>query len=321
MTSSVCAVVLTYNRPALLRVCLGHLLAQTRPPDEILVVDNASTDDTVEMLARDFPGVRVLALPVNVGAAGGFEAGMARAYAAGFDWLWLMDDDAYPQPDALERLLAPPQGGPAAVRVPLPRGERGEFYGLWHWDRGRAISLEPESLGSGSTVPLFAFIGPLVSRSVVERIGLPYGDYFIDTFDLEYGMRLQQAGLRAALVPGSVIDHQMGQVRRARRLGLGRERDCYWGPEWRLYYSTRNTLLTVRRRDLGIAALGQALVGLLRDLLRDFIYWPLEWNRRRVWALAVVHGLRGVSGEVAHLQTPSTFKAQLRAEPAPPPST
>ena len=105
MGERVCAVIVTYNRKALLKECLEAVLAQTRPPDHVLVVDNASTDGTAEMLREEFPQVEVLRLPENQGGAGGFHEGMKRAYEEGFDWLWLMDDDTIPRPEALEALL------------------------------------------------------------------------------------------------------------------------------------------------------------------------------------------------------------------------
>ncbi len=104
--SSVWAVVVTHNRKEKLRDCLAALAGQQRPPDHILVVDNASTDGTSTMLDREYGGVEVLRLAKNEGGAGGFHEGMKRAHMAGAEWLWLMDDDTIPDADALEQLLA-----------------------------------------------------------------------------------------------------------------------------------------------------------------------------------------------------------------------
>lgn len=103
---SIAAVVVTYNRKELLRQNLNSLLAQTRPVDEIIVMNNASTDGTAEMLAREFkyPQITVVTMPENIGAAGGFHEGMKLAYEKRYDWIWVMDDDAFPYKDALERL-------------------------------------------------------------------------------------------------------------------------------------------------------------------------------------------------------------------------
>src|SRR5437868_4973779 len=102
----VCAVVVTHDRKEMLRGCLSALEHQTRTPDSILVVDNASEDGTGHMLAAEFPRVAVRRLDTNQGGAGGFHEGIRAAYEREFDWLWLMDDDTVPTPAALERLLA-----------------------------------------------------------------------------------------------------------------------------------------------------------------------------------------------------------------------
>src|SRR4051812_35207484 len=78
-----CAVVVTYNRKALLTECLQALGAQTRAPDEILVVDNASTDGTAAMVREHFPDVRLEALDTNRGGAGGFHHGLDAAHRRG----------------------------------------------------------------------------------------------------------------------------------------------------------------------------------------------------------------------------------------------
>lgn len=97
MTDKVAAVVVTYNRVDKLGRVLDSILAQTRGVDQLIVIDNASTDSTPQLLAvyQDDPRVEVVRLETNTGGAGGFAAGMERAYARGADWVWIMDDDCY----------------------------------------------------------------------------------------------------------------------------------------------------------------------------------------------------------------------------------
>ena len=108
MTDQVAAVVVTYNRVDKLGRVLDSILAQTRPVDRLIVIDNASTDSTPQLLAvyDDDPRVEVVRLDSNTGGAGGFSAGMERAYERGADWVWIMDDDCYTEESALEKLLA-----------------------------------------------------------------------------------------------------------------------------------------------------------------------------------------------------------------------
>ena len=99
-----CAIVVTFNRRDLLAECLQALAEQTLAVDEIIVVDNASTDGTAEMVRERFPQVRLEALAENRGGAGGFHHGLGLAHELGHEWLWLMDDDTIPAPGALAAL-------------------------------------------------------------------------------------------------------------------------------------------------------------------------------------------------------------------------
>ena len=106
----VAAVLVTYNRKELLCECLDALLCQTTPIARIVLVDNASTDGTPELLAEKGYLENAVCdyhrMAVNTGGAGGFYEGVKRAYEAGFDWLWLMDDDVEPVPNALKKMLS-----------------------------------------------------------------------------------------------------------------------------------------------------------------------------------------------------------------------
>ena len=100
----VAAVVVTYNRVQMLRQCLAALRAQSAPCD-VLVVDNASTDDTaavVQQLRQSDSTVYYRSTGANLGGAGGFNFGMRWAVEAGYRFVWVMDDDCFPKPDALE---------------------------------------------------------------------------------------------------------------------------------------------------------------------------------------------------------------------------
>ena len=97
------AVVVTHNRIDLLRQCVAQLENQICACD-ILIVDNASTDGTAQWLESQ-PDLHCRNTGANLGGAGGFNLGMRWAVEAGYDYVWVMDDDCLPQPDALEKLL------------------------------------------------------------------------------------------------------------------------------------------------------------------------------------------------------------------------
>jgi rhamnopyranosyl-N-acetylglucosaminyl-diphospho-decaprenol beta-1,3/1,4-galactofuranosyltransferase len=206
------AVVVTRDREALLRECLAAVQAQTRAPDFVVVVDNASSDGTAEMLRDAFADVDVLRLERNSGSAGGFRAGMRAAMAAGCEWLWLLDDDTIARPDALERLLAGAERAPGAR--PLLLASRVD------WTDGRTHPMNrpvvrtrwAAELGEGASRGLLlirnaTFVSTLFHRECLERFGLPQEHFFLWTDDTEYTTRV----LRDApgyLVPDSRVEHR-----------------------------------------------------------------------------------------------------------------
>jgi rhamnopyranosyl-N-acetylglucosaminyl-diphospho-decaprenol beta-1,3/1,4-galactofuranosyltransferase len=242
----VCAVVVTYNRREMLVECLRALQAQSRAPDRILVVDNASTDGTPKLVRSDFPDVDLLALEENVGGAGGFYEGMRAAHADGADWLWLMDDDTIPTPTALEALLAAISRhrdvALAGSRVvwtdgadhPMNTPRAKPFAGRLEQRAARGAG--------GIAVRSSSFVSMLVAAERVRATGLPVADYFIWNDDFEYSTRLLRRG-RGLFVKGSVVVHKT----KARA-------DTDSDPGARFFYEVRNKVwLLAFSRGLGPA--------------------------------------------------------------------
>jgi GT2 family glycosyltransferase len=99
LQTSLAAVIVTYNRLDKLKQVVAALQQQTRMPERIFMVDNASTDGTGPWLAalqEEDPRFQHVRLPENIGGAGGFHEGARVAYEDGFAYVWFSDDDAYP---------------------------------------------------------------------------------------------------------------------------------------------------------------------------------------------------------------------------------
>jgi rhamnopyranosyl-N-acetylglucosaminyl-diphospho-decaprenol beta-1,3/1,4-galactofuranosyltransferase len=210
----VVAVLVTWNRRDLLAEALSGVQAQTRLPEEVLVVDNASTDGTAELLADRFPDVTVVRPKRNLGGAGGFALGIARALdRAGADLLWLMDDDTVPTPTALERLVAARTGYPGespalvASRVLWTDGREHPLNtprvrpGASTADRTKAAAVGSVPIRSAS------FVSVLVDAAVARERGLPIADYFLWNDDFEYTTRLIRGHVGLAC-QGSTVVHK-----------------------------------------------------------------------------------------------------------------
>jgi rhamnopyranosyl-N-acetylglucosaminyl-diphospho-decaprenol beta-1,3/1,4-galactofuranosyltransferase len=297
VSEKVCAVIVTYNREDLLRECLNAVLSQTRPPDHVLVVDNASTDGTPEMLEAEFPQVEVLRLPENQGGAGGFHEGMKRAYEMGFEWLWIMDDDAFPEKDALALLSR--YFSQAEVLVPLQRDVGGSLYGVGYW-KGRYVSAFVEEKASPFRIEMFAFVGPLIHREVLQKVGLPRKEFFLHFDDFEYALRIREAGLRVLCVPDSRIAHSYGELKEASFLGFFRRKRVVRSPI-KVYYGMRNYGWTVCRTRLAkprLMSLVMYFLLNLRWLVGDLLFEPDRFTRVRMRVKGVWHGILGKLGKL-----------------------
>lgn len=224
MGSSVAAVIVTYNRLEKLKTVLNSLEKLTVSPEYLVIVNNASTDGTDKYLAEyearrsveDGMKVSVVNLPENVGGAGGFSAGMKYGYDLGADFLWVSDDDGYPEPDSLANLLngyksAVDELGPdvpfACSMVKYTDGSICEMNNpVTTWDWGRLLAKGQNSV----LVSSCSFVSVLFPRWALEDFGLPYKEYFIWFDDAEYTRRLTKGcpGIQAL---DSVVIHDMGQ--------------------------------------------------------------------------------------------------------------
>ncbi|HWA96983.1 MAG TPA: glycosyltransferase, partial [Pirellulales bacterium] len=215
---TVAAVVVTFNRKALLKQCLEALLAQTQALEAIFIIDNASTDGTEAMLRGegllDRPELRYVRLPVNSGGAGGFCEGVKVATAQGFDWIWLMDDDAFAAANALE-ILASHLDDPSIVAVAPAVYTQGAIV-EWHREMlsgcpgffKLTVPVPSERYREPAVeIDIASFVGVLVRSSAVRQIGYPAADFFIHCDDREYSLRLRNQG-RILLVPASVMTHE-----------------------------------------------------------------------------------------------------------------
>ena len=240
----VVAVVVTYNRRDLLLEALAAVSAQTRAPDAVIVVDNASSDGTAAEVRAKFPAVQLAELTRNSGGAGGFAYGMAQALAGHADLIWLMDDDTVPEPGALEALLTArdryPPGQPPALVASRVVWTDGRAHPM-NTPRTKPFASQADRLAAGAVgctpIRSASFVSVLVDAGECRRRGLPQADYFLWNDDFEFTTRLLR-GNTGLLCPASVVVHKTATFA-ATNVDPGAER---------FFYEVRNKIWMLKTR-------------------------------------------------------------------------
>ena len=204
------AVVVTFNRLELLKQGIECLRKQQKLTG-IIVVNNGSTDGTREWLDAQ-PGLLVVHQD-NVGGSGGFYTGIERAYSEGADWIWCMDDDVFPRPDCLDRLLPYTDRPEVGILSPRRLLEGKVFtHEFRHFNFTNPVGslhgrkLAKQQVNQATEIVGADFEGPFISRRVVEKIGLPNRELFIFCDDTDYCLRAHLAGFKLLYIPEALMD-------------------------------------------------------------------------------------------------------------------
>lgn len=221
----------TWNDTDVVGLVLDAVQRQSLPVEEILIVDNGSTDGTAEL---PYPErVTVVRHPVNLGTSGSVKTGLEYALAHGYDWLWVLDADSVPRPDALELLAQLAQAEGAGLGVACSSHD---LVKLGKMVRGRRLTPGgprlPREGADRAVVECDSVIwsGALINLAAVAQVGLPragetgcWEDLSLDYGDIEYTYRIHRAGLKILVHRESLIDHPIGRGLHSRILG----RDVY----------------------------------------------------------------------------------------------
>ncbi|MGI8634857.1 MAG: glycosyltransferase family 2 protein [Segetibacter sp.] len=218
--NNVVAVIVTHNRLSLLQESIEAIKIQTLRVDQIIIVNNGSTDGTTEWLQNQL-GLTVINQE-NVGGSGGFYAGIKHAAELGAKWIWVMDDDTICTATALEKLFEKPylftdkKVGFICSKV------------VWKDGLPHNMNLPDVKLFFNKDLPFTAydhhnillthgcsFVSVLVSTSVVKEVGLPYQDFYIWGDDQEYTNRITRAGYLGIYCSDSIVLHKTPDNHRA----------------------------------------------------------------------------------------------------------
>lgn len=330
------SVVVTFNRKQLLIETLNALIQQSTPLVTIYIIDNQSTDGTPDYLhthgfidkCTDFSKKMVkpptfiyyVRLTANIGGAGGFHEGLKLAQADGHDWIWLLDDDACPELHALAYLLKYADfetnlvalagsvwGTDQTLQLPH-RGhfQRRRFYPYLHTPLAETF-YQQETI----FVDMASFVGLLVKRTAIEKIGLPKREFFIHHDDVDYCLRLRTIG-KILLVPASKIIHKDSVTRQGEHHFLGRpSRRIPLQRLWLFYFSVRNAIYLGKHQLPRLSFVAQAARYFLRLLMGIIIYDEFKMQRIRCLYRAFKDGILENFANSYPFQLKRTFEQEF----------
>jgi GT2 family glycosyltransferase len=216
VTPSASIIIPNWNGAAHLPGCLAALRAQTcEPQAEVIVVDNASTDSSPALVAREYPQARLIALAENRGFTGACNAGLRVGQG---EFLILLNNDTEVAPGWLEAVLAAfaryPQAGSIASKMLLfDRRDvlhaAGDLFrvdgtpgnrGVWEVDHGQYAEAPVFSANGGSAA---------YRRSMLADVGLLDEAFYFSLEDVDLGWRAQLRGWPCIYAPGAVVYHKL----------------------------------------------------------------------------------------------------------------
>jgi rhamnopyranosyl-N-acetylglucosaminyl-diphospho-decaprenol beta-1,3/1,4-galactofuranosyltransferase len=269
------AVVVTYNRQNLLCECIDALRNQTRKPDAILVVNNGSTDNTEQWLQQQ-PDLFFISQK-NIGAGGGFGNGLKWAFKNNYTWMWCMDDDGYPQANALKNLIANACEDLKLYNCAvINKADKKSFV----WRTGQYSTIDEVNTKTIEGIG-HPFNGTFIHRKIIERVGTPKPKYFLWGDETEYYYRItKKNNIPVCTVTDSIHYHPAS--------AFSYKNDWDYTSGWKMYFYIRNRF-DIHRAKFGnpataiinYAAFLAALAGIVMvyqktDRLKKlgFILWP-----------------------------------------------
>ena len=292
----VAIIILNWNQEADTVECLTSLKALKYENYEIILVDNGSHDGSPDILQKQFPNIKMIRNPKNLGFVGGNNVGIKETLKTGADYILLLNNDTVVEPDFLSLLVQTMENdktvGVVSPKImfyhdrkkiwfvggnylPIIRKTNHKHYG--EVDCGQVKKITDVAWVSGCCM--------LIKREVVEKVGLFDPDYFNNYEDVDFCERAKVAGYKIMLVPQAKIYHKFAA-------SMGGKFSPYY-----TYYRTRNNLLFYKKTKQWLA------------LALNFLIFPaysiimsaknIEFGSIKTTFQAIFDFLRGKYGELA----------------------
>jgi O-antigen biosynthesis protein len=314
---AVSVIILNWNGGSYLPDCLAALLAVDYPDYRVIVVDNASSDNSPALARRQFPQVELIENRRNLGFAGGNNVALRRLKT---DYAVLLNPDVVVADDWLRELIAPmvadPAIGIAGCKLTFPNGRiqhAGGFttapqampghYGLNEIDEGQHDTLRDVEYVTGAAMAL--------TRPLLERIGLMDEGYFLYYEEVDFCRRARQAGFRVVYVPGATAVHDESAL--SKRGSLAYLEQMHGG-RWR-FLLKHEELDNVWRETVPAEKAWLETIGRLERLAVRRVYQKLGMDLAAIWYARRRDG-ESPMNDVTEAQTDSVRKELAALEEA-----
>lgn len=272
------SVIVTYNRSELLKQCIKACINQTYMFDYILVVNNASSDNTREVLIEYKNDIHYINLSDNIGGSGGFYEGMKYFFdnKIDFDYLLLIDDDAILDNKFNDNIVNNISDKYKAYSGTVLTGNKIQ---LFHRSRLKSRSYYYEEVSENEynsmnfECELASFCGLFINKDLINKIGFPNKDFFIWEDDKEYSLRIIKYS-KVLNVNSAIIDHRTIQTEKYNKIN------------WKTYYYYRNRILIIKYHYHNDYA-SELLKELLRGIKSVIVY--IFSHRKDNLALSKIH--------------------------------
>ena len=289
MNTSVCAIVVTFNRLETLKTAVAHILAQSLLPAEIVIVDNKSTDGTWEYL-QSLQGndrIQCIFMESNTGSAGAIAKAMTYGLTKNaFDYFWIIDDDTFYAPNALKDLVENIEQTQFAM-LGL-HGANFKFGAKVHADPN--VRLQEID---------YAMIdGAIIKADVVRKVGPLCEEFFMMCDDHEYSIRIRRHGYKIGVLKNGADNRQL----------LGGGGQFTKATLWRNYYSARNHTFIIKKHFSFTEFIAYSYHQ-IKLLVTAAVFAPDRFRRVKFRLLGIWHGIRGIGGRTLD---PGTLKFVAR---------
>lgn len=264
---SVCVVLVTYNRQKCLAKVIHGLKNQTYPIGRIFIFDNASTDNTEEFLEScnfkiidnksdinsltEDDKLVVYKNDQNLGGSGGFANAIKLATKFAYNYLWIMDDDVFPEKECLATMFKVMNQANTKAVIPNRTDENYKDNVITGVDFSSVMKYTPYARKEIMSGPItkdyyyvadMAFEGPLLETDLIRKIGNPDDGFFLEYDDSDYAQRIQKFS-KIAFASRATLHRQLAKKNDTTFVFKGK-RDRY---NWRSYYTLRNNIVFERR--------------------------------------------------------------------------